>query len=122
MFSGLSKKERDLVARFADEVDVPAGRTLTEEGGAAREVFVIESGTASVTRQGQVVATLGPGDIFGEIGVMKNQPRSATVTATSPMTLIVLFSQNFTALESQLDEVNEVVDRVMAERLAADQA
>lgn len=98
------------------------GKTLTEEGGSAREFFIIESGTASVTKGGEEVANLGPGDFFGEIGVLKARPRSATVTATSPMNLVVLFAQNFTALEDQLDKVNKVVERVMAERLASDQS
>lgn len=122
LFAGLSRRDRDLVARYADEVDVPAGKTLTEEGGSAREFFVIDSGTASVTKSGKEIRTLGPGDFFGEIGVLRHSPRTATVTATSPMHLVVLFAQNFTALEDQLDEVAKVVDRVMAERLASDQS
>jgi CRP/FNR family cyclic AMP-dependent transcriptional regulator len=122
LFAGLSRRDRDLVARYADEVDVPAGKTLTEEGGSAREFFVIDSGTASVTRGGQEINTLGPGDFFGEIGLLRHSPRTATVTATSPMRLVVLFAQNFAALEDQLDEVGKVVDRVMAERLASDQS
>lgn len=121
LFAGLSKRERDLVARFADEVDVASGKTLTQEGGSAHEFFVIESGTASVTKSGEEIASLGPGDFFGEIGVLKTRPRNATVTATSPMRLVVLFAQNFTALEDELGQVNKVVERVMAERLASDQ-
>lgn len=122
LFAGLSRRERDLVARYADEVDVPAGKTLTEEGGSAREFFVIDSGTASVTKGGREINTLGPGDFFGEIGVLRHSPRTATVTATSPMHLVVLFAQNFAALEDQFDEVGKVVERVMAERLASDQS
>jgi len=122
LFASLSRRDRDLVARYADEVDVPAGKTLTEEGGSAREFFVIDSGTASVTKGGQEINTLGPGDFFGEIGVLRHSPRTATVTATSPMHLVVLFAQNFAALEDQLDEVAKVVERVMAERLASDQS
>lgn len=98
-----------------------AGKTLTEAGGSAREFFVIETGTATVAKGGEEIASLGPGDFFGEIGVLKTRPRTATVTATSPMHLVVLFAQNFTALEDQLAEVNKVVERVMAERLAADE-
>lgn len=119
LFAGLSKRERDLVSRYADEVDVPSGKTLTEEGGSAHEFFVVESGTASVTKAGQQINTLGPGDFFGEIGVLRHQPRTATVVATSPMRLVVLFAQHFTALEDQLSEVSQVVERVMGERLAA---
>jgi CRP-like cAMP-binding protein len=121
LFAGLSRRERELVARFADEVDIGAGRVLTHEGGSAQEFFVIETGTARVTRGGKEVRHLGPGDFFGEIGVLSTQRRTATVTSTSPMHLVVLFGQNFIALEGELDEVNQVVERVMAERLASDQ-
>lgn len=121
LFARLSRRERELVARFADEIDVQTGRALTREGGPAREFFVIENGTATVTRNGREIRQLGPGDFFGEIGVLGTQRRTATVTATSPMHLVVLFGQNFTALEGELDEVNQVVERVMAQRLAADE-
>ena len=121
LFNELSKSERELVARYADQVDVPVGKTLTEEDGSAREFFIIESGTASVAKGGEEIARLGPGDFFGEIGVLKTRRRSATVTATSPMRLVVLFAQNFTALEDQLSEVSKIVERVMGERLASDE-
>lgn len=121
LFNELSKSERELVARYADQVDVPVGKTLTEEGGSAREFFIIESGTASVAKGGEEIASLGPGDFFGEIGVLKTRRRSATVTATSPMRLVVLFAQNFTALEDQLSEVSKIVERVMGERLESDE-
>ena len=80
LFSGLSKRERELVARFADEVDVPAGKVLTKEGGPSQEFFVITSGTATVTREGGEVGRLDAGDFFGEIGILacraRERPRS----------------------------------------------
>jgi CRP/FNR family transcriptional regulator, cyclic AMP receptor protein len=120
LFSGLGKRDRELVARFADEVEVPAGKVLTAEGGPSHEFFVITSGTAAVTKKGEEVARLDAGDFFGEIGVLKSERRTATVTALTPMRLLVLFDQNFTALDHELKEVKECVDKAMAERLARD--
>jgi CRP/FNR family transcriptional regulator, cyclic AMP receptor protein len=120
LFSGLSKRERELVARFADEVDVPAGKVLTKEGGPSQEFFVITSGSATVTREGEEVARLGAGDFFGEIGILKAEPRTATVTADTSMSLLVLFAQNFTALDHEITEVRNCVEKAMAERLASD--
>jgi CRP/FNR family cyclic AMP-dependent transcriptional regulator len=120
LFSGLSKRERELVARFADEVDVPAGKVLTKEGGPSQEFFVITSGSATVTREGEEVAHLGAGDFFGEIGILKAEPRTATVTADTSMSLLVLFAQNFTALDHEITEVRNCVEKAMAERLASD--
>jgi CRP/FNR family cyclic AMP-dependent transcriptional regulator len=120
LFSDLSKRERELVARFADEVDVPAGKVLTTEGGPSQEFFVIKSGSATVTRGGTEVARLGPGDFFGEIGILKAERRTATVTADSPMNLLVLFAQNFMALDHEISEVRNCVEKAMGERLPAD--
>jgi CRP/FNR family transcriptional regulator, cyclic AMP receptor protein len=117
LFAGLSKRERDLVARFADEIDVPAGRVLTQEGGPSQEFFVITSGSATVTRDGSEVGHLESGDFFGEIGILLSEPRTATVTADTPMRLLVLFAQNFTALDHELSEVRKCVEKAMAERM-----
>ncbi len=120
LFAGLSKRERELVARLADEVDVPAGKVLTQEGGPSQEFFVITSGSATVTRDGGEVGHLGAGDFFGEIGVLRSEPRTATVTADTPMRLLVLFAQNFTALDHELTEVRECVEKAMAERMPSE--
>ena len=120
LFSGLSKRERELVARFADEVDVPAGKVLTQEGGPSHEFFVITSGSATVTRNGGEVARLEAGDFFGEVGVLRSEPRNATVTADTPMSLLVLFAQNFTALDHEIKEVRECVEKAMAERMPSE--
>jgi CRP/FNR family cyclic AMP-dependent transcriptional regulator len=120
LFAGLSKRERELVARLADEIDVPAGKVLTQEGGPSQEFFVITSGSATVTRDGGEVGHLGAGDFFGEIGVLRSEPRTATVTADTPMRLLVLFAQNFTALDHELTEVRECVEKAMAERMPSE--
>lgn len=120
LFASLSKRERELVARFADEVDVPAGKVLTKEGGPSQEFFVITSGSATVTRDGAQVGHLETGDFFGEIGILHSEPRTATVTADTPMHLLVLFAQNFTALDHELTEVRECVEKAMAERMPSE--
>lgn len=120
LFAGLSKRERELVARFADEIDVPAGKVLTKEGGPSQEFFVITSGSATVTRDGAEVGHLEAGDFFGEIGVLLSEPRTATVTADTPMRLLVLFAQNFTALDHELSEVRKCVEKAMAERMPSE--
>jgi CRP-like cAMP-binding protein len=120
LFAGLSKRERELVARFADEIDVPAGKVLTQEGGPSQEFFVITSGSATVTRAGGEVGHLEPGDFFGEIGILRSEPRTATVTADTPMRLLVLFAQNFTALDHELSEVRACVEKAMAERMPSE--
>jgi len=120
LFASLSKSERELVARFADEVDVPAGKVLTKEGGPSQEFFVITSGSATVTRGGAEVGHLETGDFFGEIGILHSEPRTATVTADTPMHLLVLFAQNFTALDHELTQVRECVEKAMAERMPSE--
>ena len=120
LFSGLGKRERELVARFADEVDVPAGKVLTKEGGPSQEFFVIRSGSATVTRGGNEVGRVSAGDFFGEMGILRSERRNATVTADTPMTLLVLFAQNFTALDHEISEVRECVEKAMGERMPSD--
>ena len=95
-----------------------AGRVLAREGGLGEEFFVIESGTAEVTRGGAPVAKLGAGDFFGEIALIREDRRTATVTATSPMVLIVMTGSSFRSLDCSIPEVRETVSKALAERPA----
>ena len=117
LFADLSERDRADVARFADEVEVLEGKTLAEEGQFAYEFFVIEQGTAEVTKDGRLLATLGPDDFFGEIGLVESERRTATVTATSPMELIVIFGPNFRRLERELPELATQIRTAIRERL-----
>ena len=90
LFDGLSRKQRKLLAIWVDEVDVPPGKVLCCRGRTADEFFVIGDGTAKVVRDGQYLDELGPGDFFGEMGLLENAPRNADVIAETPMTLMVL--------------------------------
>jgi CRP/FNR family transcriptional regulator, cyclic AMP receptor protein len=90
LFSSLSEKALDTVAVFASETSVSAGKRLVHEGDYSYDLIVIESGTADVTKDGEVIASLGPGDVFGEMGMLTGGKRTADVVATSPMRLITL--------------------------------
>ena len=117
LFSALSRKELQLVARRAEDVKVDAGRILVSEGSTGSEFFVIIDGNASVSRHGRKVASLGPGDAFGELALLDKAPRNATVTAETPMELVVLGQREFGGV---LDEVPGVARKLltgMARRL-----
>jgi CRP/FNR family transcriptional regulator, cyclic AMP receptor protein len=122
LFAGLSKDDQKVVAQYADEVDVPAGTKLAQEGRFAYEFFAIQDGTAEVSREGVPIAELGPGDFFGEIGLLGGERRVATVTATSPMRLVVLTGAQLRAIESRMAPVGQRIRAAMKERLESDQA
>jgi CRP-like cAMP-binding protein len=90
LFTELEDADLQKIATFANETSVSEGETLVREGDFSYELMAIEEGKAEVQRGGQAVAELGPGDFFGEIGVMENEMRAATVVAKTPMRLITL--------------------------------
>jgi len=95
LFDACNDKQLEFIASRVDEVDVDAGRTLTKQGQSGGEFFIILSGDAEVTRAGAVVARLGAGGYFGEIALLDNGPRTATVVAKTPMRLLVLSPSQF---------------------------
>jgi CRP-like cAMP-binding protein len=111
LFSSLSGKEREQIARHADEVTVAEGTELAREGEFAHEFFVVEEGTAEVRRGDEVINELGPNDFFGEIGLLESDRRTASVVATSPMRVIVMFQREFRAMEH---DYPDVADRIRA--------
>jgi CRP/FNR family cyclic AMP-dependent transcriptional regulator len=116
IFSTMSKKELAVVAQQTDDIDVPAGKVIAREGDFGDEFFVIDDGNAEVTRGGERVAELGPGDFFGEIALLEAERRNATVTATSAMRLIVMTRASFRALDRSSPKVHETVASAIAER------
>ena len=115
LFGGLSRKERELVARLADEVDVPAGKHLIEEGEIGWEFFVLESGAAEVRIGDEVVATLGPGDFFGEVALKEEaHRRTASVSTTEPSVLVVMTGQAFRTVEGDMPEVATKIQEACA--------
>jgi CRP/FNR family cyclic AMP-dependent transcriptional regulator len=111
LFSALSRKELGLVGRRAEDVKVDAGRVLVSEGSTGSEFFVIIDGDADVSRHGRKVATLKPGDAFGELALLDKAPRNATVTARTPMELVVLGQREFGGL---IDEVPGFARKLLA--------
>lgn len=119
MFGGCTNKELRDIACIVDELQVESGRVLMSQGDAGQEAFVIEEGTAEVVRDGQLLATVGPGSYVGELALIDAGPRSATVTATTPMRVLVIGTREFSTL---LDEVPGLARRVLvstARRLRA---
>jgi CRP/FNR family transcriptional regulator, cyclic AMP receptor protein len=110
LFSGCSADELQRLARVVDEVTVPAGTKLTVEGDLGREAFVIVDGTATVSKQGNEVALLGPGDHVGELALLDGGPRSATVTTTSDTTVLVMSKPAFNGV---LDEIPALAHRLL---------
>jgi CRP/FNR family transcriptional regulator, cyclic AMP receptor protein len=117
LFASLSKDQLQFVAQQADEIDVPAGARLATEGRFAYEFFVIEDGSAEVVRDGNAIATLGPGDFFGEIGLLETERRTASVVAASPMRLIVLTGSALRSIERQMPAVAQRIRQAIAQRL-----
>jgi CRP-like cAMP-binding protein len=119
LFSALSEKALNTVAVFAAETSVSAGKTLVHEGDYSYDLIVIDEGTADVVRDGQVVASLGPGDVFGEIGMLEGGKRNADVVATSSMRLITLSKWDLRRISG---EVHEQLEALARERASGDPA
>jgi CRP/FNR family cyclic AMP-dependent transcriptional regulator len=118
LFSNLSKRELRRVATLADEIDLREGKVLIEEGKRGRQFFVLLEGEAEVRRKGRKVATLGPGDFFGEIALVAGTPTTATVKAISPVRTLVVTAASFRTLLDEERDVQLKVLRALAERLA----
>jgi CRP/FNR family cyclic AMP-dependent transcriptional regulator len=111
LFSACSRKDLQLVAKRAEDVKVEAGKQLVTEGDTGTEFFVIIDGNATVARHGQKVAELGPGRFFGDLALLDRAPRNATITADTPMELVVLGQREFAGL---IDDVPEFAHKLLA--------
>ncbi len=119
LFEKFSEEELRQIAPFAEEVQVEEGRVLVREGDYSYQFMAIEEGTARVTRQGETVAELAPGDFFGEIGLLEKSFRTATVEATSPMRLITLTGWDMARVEKAMPDAIEQLHRTIEERKPA---
>ena len=119
LFEDLSKGELAQLARQSEDVEVPAGKVLCSEGDPAREFFVIVDGEVEVTRNGKLLATRGPGDLIGEIALLADVPRTATVTAKTALRVFVLTAQAFGQLVEGNPDVERKVLRALARRVAS---
>ena len=119
LFEEVGDEELAQIAPFAQEVSVEAGKVLVREGDFSYEFMAIEDGTAEVTRGGEHVADLGPGNFFGEMGLLEKTLRNATVTAKSPMRLVTLTGWDLRRVERAAPQAIERVRAVLEERRPA---
>ena len=120
LFAGCSKVELRELALVADELDLREGRTLVREGQPGREFFVLIEGGVRVSRKGRKLNDLGPGDWFGEIALLTNTPRTATVTATSPIRVLVITDRSFRRVVESMPTIALKVLSTLGQRLAKD--
>lgn len=119
LFTHLSKRHLDELAKHTEEHNVDAGSVLINEGEPGRQLFIVVSGKARVTRQGKVLASLGPGDFIGEMALLDHKPSSASVVAEEPMLLLVVGSREFKPLLSSVPDLAESLLQTLAARLRA---
>jgi len=116
LFEGLDEEALRTVSKVAQEVSVQEGAELVREGDFSYELTIIDEGQAEVVHEGSVVATLGPGDVFGEIGVLTKGARNATVRASTAMRLVTLTGWDLRRLRGRIPQLEERVSALAAER------
>ena len=117
LFEDLSKKELQFISSMTSEVSVRAGSTLVKQGEPGQEAMVVESGTGVVKRDGEQIDTIGAGDVFGEMSLIVDQPRNATIEATSDMRVLVMNSREFSSVLSESPEVAVKILKTVVARL-----
>ena len=117
LFQRCSRRELEQVSQIADELDLREGKELTTQGTRGREFFVLLEGTAEVVKDGKKLRTLSDGDFFGEISLVKETPRTATVRAISPVRVLVVTERSFTRLLKDSPEIQLKVLQALAERI-----
>jgi CRP-like cAMP-binding protein len=118
LFWNCSKRELRQIAQIADEIDLREGKEMTRQGDRGREFFVLLDGEADVTKDGHSINQLGAGDFFGEIALVSDSPRTATVTATSPVRALVITDRSFKRLLKDQPDIQSKVLAALAARLA----
>jgi CRP/FNR family cyclic AMP-dependent transcriptional regulator len=117
LFSAVPAGQLRTIRRAVEEVEVPAGVVLCEEGSVGREFFYIVDGTATVKRNGRRVTSLGPGGYFGELSLLDRRPRNATIVSETPMKLLVLDQRRFNGLLDSIPGMSHKLLVAMADRL-----
>ena len=118
IFRHLSKSELERVGGWLQAYSVPEGDLLVREGASAHEFFLIEDGEAAVLQDGERIAMLGPGDFFGEIGLVETDRRTASIIATTPMDVIVMFKPEFERMKVELPTVADQIQDAIRARIA----
>jgi CRP/FNR family transcriptional regulator, cyclic AMP receptor protein len=121
LFSECSRKHLNEIAEIADEIDLREGKELTSEGRPGREFFVLIEGTADVRRGNRRINEMGAGDFFGEISLITQRPRTATVVATSPVRALVITDRSFRTLLEHQPEIQGKVMSALAARLGPEE-
>jgi CRP/FNR family transcriptional regulator, cyclic AMP receptor protein len=116
LFEGLDDDSLRAIAKSGHELSVQEGAEIVREGDYSYELTVIDEGQAEVISDGQVVATLGPGDVFGEVGVVRKDLRNATVRAATPLRLFTLTGWDLRRLRNRMPELAERIEALAAER------
>ncbi len=111
LFSACTKKDLQRIGKASTEISIPAGQKLTDQGQMGNQAFVLVDGTVSVKRNNKKVATLGPGSMVGELSLLDHGPRTATVTADTDCTVLVIDQRSFTAV---LDDVPALSHKLLA--------
>lgn len=119
LFEELTDEELGEFAPFAGELSVAEGKMLVKEGDYSYDLMCIIEGTAEVTRDGQRIAELGPGDVFGEMGLLEKVQRNATVVATSSMRLVTLSSWDLRRMQDNAPRAYDRIRQLMAQRRGA---
>ena len=119
LFATCSHADLAAIAAAVDELEVEAGRVLVTEGEVGKEAFVIVEGEATVTRGGETLNTIGPGQPFGEMALVDRSPRNATVTASTPMRLLVIGQREFVGLMDASPGFTRSILAALAARLRA---
>ena len=120
LFANCSRRELEEIAHLADEIDLREGKEMTRQGSPGREFFVLLEGEAEVEKDGRVINQLSGGDFFGEIALVDDSPRTATVTATTPVRALVITDRSFRRLLKDQPEIQSKVLAALAARLAPD--
>lgn len=121
LFSSCSQGELAAIAAIADEIDIPTGKAFIREGERGREFFAVIDGTVDVRKKGSTVKIKGGNEFFGEIALISNAPRNATVTAASPVRALVIIGRAFDSLMRLSPQLQLKVLRSLAERMAPDE-
>ena len=120
LFTGLTPDQLETVARACEAVEIEPGSTLVREGDFGYAAYAITEGTADVLHDGALIRTLGPGDVFGEIAVFFGGQRTATVVATTPMRIVMLFNGELRRLDHDVPQLADELRKVIGERLEHD--
>ena len=118
LFAGCSKRELGAIARIADEIDLPVGKTLITQGEPGRQCFVLIEGSVEVVKDGKKFPPRGNSEIFGEIALLSGGPCTATVTTTTPARALVISPRAFQALLDTSPSIQRRVLHTMSARLA----